>query len=690
MIKSILRLLCVVLFTGMVCSCSEEANDTMSKDELLKEIEKLKSTLESNSKITKVEFEGNQMKLTFGDGTVLKTATPANIIPTVGANGNWWINGEDLGVKAEAQIPTVGPNGNWWIGDKDTGKPSAGDKGEQGDPGVGIKSISYDQTTGILRITLSDNTFKEFILSASQGDLNGNLLGDLNGEYLLKTIYNGDFPFAQFTYDDKNNVSGITYYTNVLNTPVKTASVQIERNSAGNFTRQTIAYYATKNGVIGGEGNFPDRMYVDQSGVFMTVDELFAELFPRGVPGFTPGGNYTKADLLNKLRQYDEYVQGTFSYRVTFDGDYYRVRKRIIESVQDAEKPFLLAKEDGKVYFYVQNLWEYDGELHFNRPTASTTDAYDANKISATTTDYLEVKFPSEEQFYIRDNSSSKYLAVPYGDKEDVQNGHEILNYYTPDVADVYNKDGIYGKYKILQGRYQYYNQGDVIYTTTINYSYDGEDFTIGTNDKNVCQVVVKGNKIEKIVILENGQKKDFLKFEYKGSLLDVVHAPCIQQQNIGKVVYDGQNNPVELQADVSKLIGHGYEEVLCGLGLAYRYEYFNKELGCYVTGYKYAEGMASVLKVNYNYGLKNFMNHTFTALSPLLQTFNSQNAISELVWPGHGSCFMAEYMNYNEGGYPTKVKGFLQISPLDEGMEDYPINGTIATTYKFDYIKKK
>lgn len=182
MIKSILRLLCVVLFTGMVCSCSEEANDTMSKDELLKEIEKLKSTLESNSKITKVEFEGNQMKLTFGDGTVLKTATPANIIPTVGANGNWWINGEDLGVKAEAQIPTVGPNGNWWIGDKDTGKPSAGDKGEQGDPGVGIKSISYDQTTGILRITLSDNTFKEFILSASQGDLNGNLLGDLNGD----------------------------------------------------------------------------------------------------------------------------------------------------------------------------------------------------------------------------------------------------------------------------------------------------------------------------------------------------------------------------------------------------------------------------------------------------------------------------------------------------------------------------
>lgn len=43
---------------------------------------------------------------------------------TVSAEGNWIINGEDTGVKAEGKdgvTPIIGANGNWWIGNTDTG-----------------------------------------------------------------------------------------------------------------------------------------------------------------------------------------------------------------------------------------------------------------------------------------------------------------------------------------------------------------------------------------------------------------------------------------------------------------------------------------------------------------------------------------------------------------------------------------
>lgn len=33
-------------------------------------------------------------------------------------------------------VPTIGANGNWYIGTEDTGKPSRGEKGDKGDPGA--------------------------------------------------------------------------------------------------------------------------------------------------------------------------------------------------------------------------------------------------------------------------------------------------------------------------------------------------------------------------------------------------------------------------------------------------------------------------------------------------------------------------------------------------------------------------
>lgn len=65
------------------------------------------------------------------------------ITPTVeiGENGNWFINGQDTGIKAEGTdgtqgepgqdglTPYIGENDNWWIGDEDTGVKAKGEDG---------------------------------------------------------------------------------------------------------------------------------------------------------------------------------------------------------------------------------------------------------------------------------------------------------------------------------------------------------------------------------------------------------------------------------------------------------------------------------------------------------------------------------------------------------------------------------
>lgn len=46
-------------------------------------------------------------------------------------------NPGETGAKgADGVTPTIGENGNWYLGDTDTGKPSRGEKGDKGDPGA--------------------------------------------------------------------------------------------------------------------------------------------------------------------------------------------------------------------------------------------------------------------------------------------------------------------------------------------------------------------------------------------------------------------------------------------------------------------------------------------------------------------------------------------------------------------------
>ena len=68
--------------------------------------------------------------------------------PYIGNNGNWFVDGQDLGVKAkgekgnkgdkgaDGETPRIGNNGNWFVGNHDTGVKAQGEKGNKGDKGA--------------------------------------------------------------------------------------------------------------------------------------------------------------------------------------------------------------------------------------------------------------------------------------------------------------------------------------------------------------------------------------------------------------------------------------------------------------------------------------------------------------------------------------------------------------------------
>lgn len=89
------------------------------------------------------------------------------------SNGKLQYNGSDVGLKgADGITPTIGANGNWYLDTTDTGKPSRGEKGDKGDPGSDAnvtkanvitalgytpEAVSAQVNTGS-NITLADNT----------------------------------------------------------------------------------------------------------------------------------------------------------------------------------------------------------------------------------------------------------------------------------------------------------------------------------------------------------------------------------------------------------------------------------------------------------------------------------------------------------------------------------------------------
>ncbi len=696
-----------VILIGL--SSCENDKDNTDVAELQKQIDELTALLESQRSITKVVFEGNEMVLTFANGSTVRTAAPTNIIPYIGENGNWWVNGEDLGVKAEAQVPTVGSNGNWWVGDTDTGVRAAAADGVDGVDGTGIDKVDYDPETAILKITLSDGTIYEFQLFYEDA-VQGIKLGDLNGKYLLKGITNGDFPFAEFLYNSKNQLTDINYFVSLLNAPVKNASVHRTYGTNDKIETQSLIEYAIKDKAVQVGYSFPNSSYDwnddgwdDTNELWLTADDAFAELFPSGVANFTG----TPSEFFTQYRE--QFYQGIKKGNYVYDIHKYYVwdevkqeetysvfvTKRLIRT--DNTKTFAITEVKGQKCIWTPPYHDWDGEQQWGD--------YEY-EISAFVSS--DIVYNAEGYFDIQANYSSydiyyqMHPAVAYSSVVDEVTTGSIKDYIAFDSESFYNPENITGTYKVLYKEYNRYQKGDEINRVSFAYSYNGSNQTTSNEGENLYKLMVSNNKIDAIVRFDGTTEVEVLRLNYVDGRLASISSPEHNVNDIVKVLYDAENNPREFQVNSKDLAGKDMGELLANLGLAYRTDVYDEELGMVVEKYVYPNDYTPLLKVKYDYTMKNFMNHTVTAINPLYTVFNSENAIQELIWAGHGSCFFAEYMDYNEGGYPQKVKGYLQLSPFYEYGDDtehwddydqndsfeYPINGSVATSYKLQYQK--
>lgn len=736
-------------------SCSEETttDDTPTVEELQQEINALRAQLEQ--KITAVNFEGSDMLLTFADGTTLRTPAPESVIPTIGENGNWWVNGTDLGVKAVASVPTIGANGNWIVDGEDTGVSAAGtegpkgdkgeqgeqgeqgekgDKGDKGDTGVGIQTVDYDQESGVLTIVLTNGEEKNFSLGIVEGEggevnVGGTYLDDTTPA-LLKAIWNGDMPFAQFEYDANNNMTKATYYQNILNEATPVYGVEQEFNAQGKVSKQSFFEYATTDKAVMNGWEFEDMEYIGYS-YFpeeMSTVEFFSILFPNGVQGIALENmtEQMKLEVMNEVFNRGE-VEGNIDnnyYPVFVVGNtVYAVEMYNYETIQywkrsksDKSYSQMLKEEDGQVWLYsngfyydVPNIDYDDDEMGSGASPDRWYNAWggvDASMIIVNVTTQedwdgelalagVEVSMNRiENEYYVAPAVNSFEYRVPVvalGSKEDEVTADYVKDYEAVDMNRVYNPDGLSGSYKYLVAEYDRYQKGDKIYTETIVYNYDGNNMTGNYDEEDVFIAEVVNNQILSVraeVSDTTMEKAVEITYNADGTI-QTFDVPAENLTGVVEFDYDEDLNLTEVVVNASKLEGKGMSDVLCALGLAYRYEDYNEEWGMVVEDVKYVDG--TVLKLGYNKNVKNFMNHTMVGISPLLQFLvKGKHAVNELIWAGHASCFISTYSSFNGWGYPEQFEGLLRVSPDDiEGEIDLPVNGSVSTLYKLEYVEK-
>lgn len=148
-----------------------KVGENESKWEFLMTQIEAESVSYSNAALPNISTVGGAL-----DALVPKSHTHANkdtLDKLSDSNGKLQYNGSDVGLKgADGITPTIGANGNWYLDTTDTGKPSRGEKGDKGDPGSDAnvtkdnvitalgytpKAVSAQVSTGS-NITLADNT----------------------------------------------------------------------------------------------------------------------------------------------------------------------------------------------------------------------------------------------------------------------------------------------------------------------------------------------------------------------------------------------------------------------------------------------------------------------------------------------------------------------------------------------------
>lgn len=151
-----------------------------------------------NDFFTKIDISSpNAKKLLHADGSFYEGTLTDGHTPTIGNNGNWWINGVDTGHQAkgdkgdkgdtgstgaDGHTPTIGNNGNWWINGVDTGLPSRGEKGDSGNA-----EIAQDSAVTIIPFpSTPKDDYSDYINNYLNEKPGGHIFLLAEGEWICK------------------------------------------------------------------------------------------------------------------------------------------------------------------------------------------------------------------------------------------------------------------------------------------------------------------------------------------------------------------------------------------------------------------------------------------------------------------------------------------------------------------------
>jgi YD repeat-containing protein len=191
-------------------SCDKKSDNS---DEIAALQQRL-DALEKGKAVTSITFDGANMILTYNTGEKVTTPIPA-------------------GIK----------------GDKgDTG--ATGATGSAGKDGVGIASITYDQTTGVLKIKLTNGNESTFqIITSADGSLSAVLLSDSNGKQLISSLYAGAAPYLEMTYDPTTFDATTAKSSEIVDGQIRKTVDVTKSYTAGKLSGATVKRYATRHQV---------------------------------------------------------------------------------------------------------------------------------------------------------------------------------------------------------------------------------------------------------------------------------------------------------------------------------------------------------------------------------------------------------------------------------------------------------
>jgi hypothetical protein len=202
------------------------------------------------------------------------------------------------------------------------------------------------------------------------------------------------------------------------------------------------------------------------------------------------------------------------------------------------------------------------------------------------------------------------------------------------------------------------WDNDEVIGYTVLNYDNNALITSIDCYDIEADEAK-KSTSTEALFMSINMSYTDYLLTSMSADLYDE-EGSLEETVEVGKIVYDDAGNPVEVW---SSLIDYDNNE-----GVNFVVDE-NGKISIEPREYE----LMKIVEIEYNYTLPNFFGKTLEYLIPELQGLKINNAPVRITQSGSFNFAQMEYFDFNEGGYPAKVK-------LDANMQDTYRKSTVVS----------